>query len=105
MSRTARVCTFAGCPEIVIGDSWCTTHKPKPWANSTRAQQRPPGWAKIRAHVLRRDHDTCHYCGGVANEVDHVIPVSRGGGHRTSNLVAACKACNAKKNVAERRSP
>ena len=102
MSRTARVCGRDGCPEIVIGSNYCPTHTTAPWAGSTRAKQRPIGWAKIRARVLRRDNNVCQYCGGEAHEVDHVVPVSRGGSHLLSNLAASCKGCNASKNHEQR---
>lgn len=102
MTRTARVCSSPGCPTIVVGGSYCDPHAPAPWANSTRAKQRPIGWARIRARVLRRDNNVCQYCGREATEVDHVVPVSRGGSHNLTNLVASCSACNAKKNIRQR---
>ena len=55
-------------------------------------------WRKIRQKVLKRDHNTCHYCGGSANQVDHIIPRKQGGSNELSNLVAACSSCNASKN-------
>ena len=105
MTRTARVCGRDGCPEVVIGANYCTAHAPAPWAGSTRNQHNPIGWARIRARVLRRDNNTCVYCGAPATEVDHVVPVSRGGSHSTTNLVASCKACNAKRNYQSRMQP
>jgi hypothetical protein len=40
----------------------------------------------------------CHYCGQVglleSLTIDHVVPVSRGGLSRMSNLVLACVLCN-----------
>ena len=105
MARTARVCGHDGCPEVVIGSNYCTTHTTKAWEGSTRAKQRPLGWARIRARVLRRDGNVCHYCQGEATEVDHVVPVSRGGSHHLTNLVAACTACNARKNIEQRMTP
>ena len=103
--RAARVCGRDGCPEIVIGANYCDAHTTAPWAGSTRAKQRPLGWAKIRARVLRRDNNTCQYCGAPATEVDHVVPVSRGGSHHTSNLAASCSGCNAKRNYQQRMQP
>ena len=56
---------------------------------------------RVRFEVLRRDNHTCRYCGASAPDttltVDHVTPVALGGSHDPSNLVAACKDCNAGK--------
>lgn len=45
-----------------------------------------------------RDGFRCVYCGATKEdsplEIDHVIPVSRGGTSDIGNLVAACKPCN-----------
>lgn len=40
----------------------------------------------------------CHYCNQPAVEIDHVVPISRGGTGDLSNLVPACRSCNASKN-------
>jgi 5-methylcytosine-specific restriction endonuclease McrA len=50
-----------------------------------------------RRAVFARDDWTCQYCGGHAENVDHVIPRSRGGGHTWENVVASCRRCNARK--------
>ena len=50
-----------------------------------------------RRAVFARDEWTCQYCGTTAENVDHVIPRSRGGGHTWENVVASCRRCNAKK--------
>jgi len=42
--------------------------------------------------------DRCLYCGVGGGEVDHVIPIARGGGHEISNLAPACRGCNRRKN-------
>lgn len=39
----------------------------------------------------------CGYCGFPATEIDHVVPVSRGGGLALSNLAPACYECNHEK--------
>lgn len=53
---------------------------------------------RARFRVLRRGRFRCHYCGAsaadVALEIDHVVPVARGGTNAESNLVPACLACN-----------
>jgi 5-methylcytosine-specific restriction endonuclease McrA len=50
-----------------------------------------------RRAVFARDEWTCQYCGTLAENVDHVIPRSRGGTHTWENVVASCRRCNAKK--------
>lgn len=50
-----------------------------------------------RRAVFVRDHFQCQYCGAAAENVDHVIPRSRGGTHTWDNVVAACRACNTRK--------
>lgn len=56
-------------------------------------------WAVIRARVFARDDFTCVYCGrrGTRLECDHILPVSRGGGHADENLATACFDCNRSK--------
>lgn len=58
---------------------------------------------EVRQYVLERGGHTCSYCDAkdVALNLDHVLPRSRGGSNRVSNLVPACKPCNdAKSNRA-----
>lgn len=50
-----------------------------------------------RRAVFVRDHHQCQYCGHPAENVDHIIPRSRGGTHTWQNVVAACKRCNTHK--------
>jgi hypothetical protein len=50
-----------------------------------------------RRAVFARDAWACQYCGGSAENLDHVVPRSRGGLHVWENVVAACRRCNAKK--------
>jgi len=50
-----------------------------------------------RRAVFVRDAWSCQYCGGAAENLDHVVPRSRGGLHVWENVVAACRRCNAKK--------
>lgn len=53
--------------------------------------------APSRKAVFLRDRHTCQYCGKAAENVDHVMPRSRGGRHVWDNVVAACRRCNARK--------
>lgn len=49
--------------------------------------------------LKRLKNSPCFYCGSSFKvELDHVIPLSRGGYHSIGNLVSACRSCNASKN-------
>ena len=50
-----------------------------------------------RRAIFLRDGTRCQYCGAAAENIDHVIPRSRGGLHRWDNVVAACRPCNTRK--------
>lgn len=58
---------------------------------------------KKRFMVMERDGFRCRYCGAAADEarleVDHVVPVSKGGGDDMGNLVTACRECNSGKRA------
>ena len=54
------------------------------------------GW-QLRSYVFHRDGRRCTYCGTAKAEryeLDHIIPRSRGGTNRVSNLVVSCQSCN-----------
>ncbi len=54
---------------------------------------RPPS----RMDILTRDNHKCLYCGAPATTLDHVVPISKGGGRTWENLASACLHCNGKK--------
>lgn len=67
-----------------------------------------------RQNIFKRDNFECQYCGTKRDlTIDHVIPRAKGGADTWTNLVTACKKCNAKKgnytlevaNMALRRRP
>lgn len=57
-----------------------------------------------RLAIYIRDNFICMHCGmdlrtirpgdGIRVELDHVIPVSKGGSNAASNLITSCSACN-----------
>lgn len=53
-------------------------------------------WKRARRRLLARS-SVCVYCGSLATEADHRIPVIRGGSDHESNLVPACRSCNRRK--------
>jgi hypothetical protein len=57
-----------------------------------------------RLAIYMRDGLSCAYCGqaiedGVKLTLDHVIPVSAGGGNEETNLVTACLRCNSSRGA------
>ena len=58
-----------------------------------------PAWAIMKAAVFDRDGEKCTYCGDESGpfHLDHVVPLSRGGGNIYGNLVVACAKCNVAK--------
>lgn len=53
---------------------------------------------KMRFSILSRDHYKCKYCGSTQNlEIDHIIPISKGGKSEYSNLQTLCHRCNVNK--------
>lgn len=54
----------------------------------------------VRAAILERDKHRCVACRSTDNlEIDHIIPVSRGGTGDPSNLQTLCRPCNRRKRA------
>lgn len=53
---------------------------------------------QLRFEVFKRDSFTCQYCGrsapDVVLELDHIMPVSKGGDNDILNLCTSCHDCN-----------
>lgn len=68
-----------------------------------KARKMKNGWVNC-TEIIKLLHleRFCHWCcvplTSVNRSIDHVIPISRGGGHLPDNLVAACFHCNVSKN-------
>ena len=59
----------------------------------------------LREYIKKRDHYTCQICGDniykhpdIILEIDHIIPVSKGGETVEYNLQTLCRTCNRKKS-------
>ncbi|MDY7007276.1 MAG: RNA-guided endonuclease IscB [Cyanobacteriota bacterium] len=55
---------------------------------------------EVREYLLEKFDRTCVYCNAknVPLEVEHIIPKSKGGSNRISNLTLACRPCNESKS-------
>jgi 5-methylcytosine-specific restriction endonuclease McrA len=76
---------------------------PQPSGTLGDVPRRPPArrrgygstWEKIRLVILQRDGYRCVQCGSTDNmQVDHILPLSKGGTHHPDNLRALCRRCN-----------
>lgn len=98
MPRATKVCLRCRLP--VLRDGRCQAHQlRRGWdRESPRNASRPSDWSRRKARVLARDSFACTQCGGrEALEVDHVVPVSRGGGWEETNLQTLCGGCHSRK--------
>lgn len=48
-------------------------------------------------NIFKKYNYKCYYCSDRATELDHVIPLCRGGMDVEDNLVPSCKSCNCSK--------
>ena len=48
----------------------------------------------LRLRIFEKGYGLCVYCGGFADEVDHVIPWHFSHNSEERNLVASCQLCN-----------
>ena len=59
--------------------------------------------ARLRHEVFKRDNYRCRECGATNKEttleIDHIVPVSKGGTNNINNLQTLCKACNRAKHT------
>jgi len=70
-------------------------------------RRREPSY-NLKEKIYNRDNYTCFYCGirvvpghpdwkFTPIEIDHVIPLSKGGENTEENLVCSCRKCNRSK--------
>ncbi|AOY79081.1 RNA-guided endonuclease IscB [Moorena producens JHB] len=54
---------------------------------------------EVKEYLLAKWGHSCVYCGAMNTplEVEHIVPKSKGGSNRVSNLTLACRCCNQKK--------
>ena len=103
MPRAPRWCP--SCEETLIYPpaKYCAVCLPsKTWRGAGKGRG-GRAWSKVRAEVLERDDYRCYECGqDGCSQVDHIVPVSHGGGDELNNLAAICKRCHDAKTRRER---
>lgn len=80
----------------LAGEAVATRH-------SGRTLADPKYYAIVRARLERNWGNRCAYCGikgaRVPLEIEHALPVSRGGSDEPTNLLLACHDCNHRKGT------
>jgi len=85
---------------VVEVASFDTQRMMNPEINGIEYQQGELQGYEIREYLLEKFDRTCVYCGkkDVPLQIEHIIPKSREGSNRVSNLTISCEKCNLKKN-------
>ncbi len=104
--RPKRPCSFPGCPSLTDG-RFCDEHA-KQEAKRYEKYDRDPAvrrrygraWKRIRDRYIAK-HPLCEECQNhgmitPAQEVHHIRPLSQGGSHAESNLMALCTPCHSR---------
>lgn len=89
-------CRFTGCPALVQAGGLCGAHR---GAGDEYDRRRPSSpkrgygrrWSRLRRWFLSRQ-PMCQWsgCEQPASQVDHIVPLFRGGTNDTQNLQALC---------------
>lgn len=89
--------------------NWRQANPEKARANNQRRRAQllsatiePFTFQDMLSHWEDYDLFACFYCGdGLSRgfEIDHFVPISKGGAHSVHNLVPACKPCNGSKSA------
>ena len=102
--KPKRPCSYPGCPKLTYG-RFCEEHTKEETKRYERNQRDPAmkkrynrTWKRIRDRYIN-EHPLCERCqkeGKLtpAEEVHHVVPLSRGGTHTADNLMALCTSCH-----------
>lgn len=122
--RLVRLCSLEECEEKHVAGGLCMKHyraarraagDPHYSIGAKQEKKRALRWGVPyepidRAAVFARDDWKCHLCGELVDRLalfpdpdspslDHVVPMSRGGGHLWSNVATAHLGCNVRKGA------
>lgn len=92
-------CGRDGCSALVVR-GYCRKHQfdRGSWGRGNKGNARSTA---MRTLVLREE-PLCRYCGKARSTVvDHMIPLSQGGGSYRGNLTGSCKPCHDRKTGKE----
>ncbi len=99
VARLRRLCPLGALSQELVRFDTHLLHNAE--ISGVAYQQGELAGYEIREYLLEKFHRTCAYCGATNTslEIEHIVPRSRGGTHRVSNLTLACHACNTAKGA------
>lgn len=104
--KPKRPCSWPGCPNLTEG-RFCEEHQKEENRRYEKYGRDPAvrrrygrAWKRIRDKYAS-EHPLCEQClkeGRYVKteEIHHKLPLSQGGTHERSNLIALCRSCHAK---------
>ena len=108
--KPKRPCAYPGCGRLANSEQYCAEHQ-KVVTKQYNQYERDPAsnkrygraWKRIRDRYIK-SHPLCEECGKQgrltpAEEVHHIIPLSKGGTNKHSNLMSLCQSCHTKTHM------
>ena len=101
VKRLSKLCNLTRLSQELV--RFDTQKLMNPEINGKEYQQGTLFQCEAREYLLEKFNRTCIYCGvkEVPLEVEHIVPKSKGGSNRISNLTISCRPCNLKKGNQE----
>ena len=108
--KPRRACAFPGCGLLAENGQYCPGHQKTISSHYNRFQRDPASkkrygyaWKRIRDRYIRA-HPLCEECRhqgrlNPAEEVHHILALSKGGGNEPDNLMSLCKPCHSRISV------
>ena len=105
--KPKRSCAYPGCGRLAEREQYCAKHQ-KVMDRHYNQFQRDPASNKRYGRACKRirdryikSHPLCEECEkqdklAAAEEVHHIIPLSKCGGNEKSNLMSLCKSCHSR---------
>ena len=107
--KPKKPCAYPGCPNLTDG-TYCDKHRKEARRQYDQYERAADvhkkygrSWKRVRNSYIK-EHPFCEECFKdgkmvLAEEVHHILPVSRGGTNEVSNLMALCQSCHTKMHI------